>query len=636
MTRIDLGKVGLTHGGNWSSQSSYERLTYVLYLEDGCGYIALRNNIGVTPGTDSTAWAKAAQAGKSIYQLCVQHGTFVGTEAEFVAEYTAAVAAAQSAATAAGEAAAAAAEVAAATTAAETARAAAETARVAAEAARAAAETSRASAETTRQNQETARQTASAAAVQACATAKEAADAAAVAADAAADDAKNLPYIGENGNWFVYDVEAGEYVDSGEHAQGPEGPTTVMHPVTYAELKALRDGGNLKPGHWSRLTDYQCVTTQAGTQAVNHPFDILIRADSASSLNENCYAAPHAGDTYFANQHLEAWKFKYTIDNERFAWGGYVHGKFFFAPSVSLNLSRAESQDTENVYGKAWELPAEYAQQLEIQYLYSKDETLFDWSDYLSAIPTDTIISDYAFRINDFGGGAVMNACTSEGKGVIYEMLDEYGNKLGFDFKNIQILTKVDEDGHYDADGTEVYAYTFNIATPMGMFDLSNDFQGFHAKSTVETPSDIISRNVWLASMADAPQIIISDNTFGALCYGNTFGADCSGNTFGALCYGNTFGADCSGNTFGAFDQNNEFGNYNLAYCDIAPYFKRNIVVFESENENPDLCFRRFGQMENKTIEISGGSYTRMTIAMNSRNQIKQYNEADLVQEETV
>ncbi len=31
---------------------------------------------------------------------------------------------------------------------------------------------------------------------------------------------KTVPYIGENGNWFLYDIEKGEYVDSGESSHG--------------------------------------------------------------------------------------------------------------------------------------------------------------------------------------------------------------------------------------------------------------------------------------------------------------------------------------------------------------------------------------------------------------------------------
>ena len=91
---------------------------------------------------------------------------------------------------------------------------------------------------------------------------------------------------------------------------------TAAVPTTYAELVALRDGGNLVPGTWYRITDYVCTTTQADTQSAEHPFDIIVRADDASHLNENAYAAHHEGDTYFANCKLEAWELKYSLDND--------------------------------------------------------------------------------------------------------------------------------------------------------------------------------------------------------------------------------------------------------------------------------------------------------------------------------
>ncbi len=106
---IDLGKVAITAGGNWKNNVTYEALTLVVFAAldggDGCGYISLKNNLGVTPGTDETTWKKAAEAGQSIYTLCVAHGTFVGTEQEFVAAYNAAVQAATDAAAAASSAA---------------------------------------------------------------------------------------------------------------------------------------------------------------------------------------------------------------------------------------------------------------------------------------------------------------------------------------------------------------------------------------------------------------------------------------------------------------------------------------------------------------------------------------------------
>ena len=110
MQKIDIGKVAITLGGTWDANTSYERLTHVILDDDGCGYISLKDNIGIKPGTDVTAWQMATKAGKSIYELCVSHGTFVGTEDEFVAKYNAAVDGAETAAQRANEAAASATE----------------------------------------------------------------------------------------------------------------------------------------------------------------------------------------------------------------------------------------------------------------------------------------------------------------------------------------------------------------------------------------------------------------------------------------------------------------------------------------------------------------------------------------------
>lgn len=140
-------KVGITVKEPWSADISYEVLDITLYAVenggDGCSYIAIRANQGVTPGTDDTVWVKATQRGQSIYDLAVKYGDFEGTEAEFEAEYEAAVHAAQSAAQSASDI--------------EARVEANEAARVTAERARSDAETARSSAETARINAENAR-----------------------------------------------------------------------------------------------------------------------------------------------------------------------------------------------------------------------------------------------------------------------------------------------------------------------------------------------------------------------------------------------------------------------------------------------------------------------------------------------
>jgi len=54
--------------------------------------------------------------------------------------------------------------------------------------------------------------------------AEEAANAAKLDADRAEEARDKSPVIGENGNWFVWNAAAGDYVDSGVGAAGPAGP----------------------------------------------------------------------------------------------------------------------------------------------------------------------------------------------------------------------------------------------------------------------------------------------------------------------------------------------------------------------------------------------------------------------------
>lgn len=88
-------KVGVTVKEPWAANISYERLDMTLNAiengGDGCAYTALKDNIGIKPGTDPTVWAKSSERGQSIYDYCVEYGLFEGTEEEFAQTYTDAV-----------------------------------------------------------------------------------------------------------------------------------------------------------------------------------------------------------------------------------------------------------------------------------------------------------------------------------------------------------------------------------------------------------------------------------------------------------------------------------------------------------------------------------------------------------------
>ena len=147
--------------------------------------------------------------------------------------------------------------------------------------------------------------------------------------------------------------------------------------IRYSALVSLRDSGNLKPGTWYRITDYQTTSVKQDTLCAGHAFDILVLAISDSKLSEDAKVIEHDGETYFNENNLNAWKIKYCLDN---------------------STSR------------------------------------FDW------------VSQY------------------EGTGVIYDMIDEWGNEAPYDFKNIMFLQWVSyNDGDYD-DDTWCYTFTkFNV-----------------------------------------------------------------------------------------------------------------------------------------------------------------------------
>lgn len=97
-----------------------------------------------------------------------------------------------------------------------------------------------------------------------------------------------------------------------------------MQAVTYAELKALRDGGELVPGMWYRITDYVTMINEYLTESTGqvtpthmksagHPFDVVVMAISTSEISQDARAIQHEGDEYFANSDLNSWQIRYRF-----------------------------------------------------------------------------------------------------------------------------------------------------------------------------------------------------------------------------------------------------------------------------------------------------------------------------------
>lgn len=245
--------------------------------------------------------------------------------------------------------------------------------------------------------------------------------------------------------------------------------------ITYSDLVTLKSGGNLVPGTWYRITDYQCTTSQADTSAATHQFDVVVLALSEDTLSEEARAMKHSGDTYFSGSTVNAWKIWYCLDN---------------------------------------------------------DTTRFAWAD------------------------------TTNGKGVIWRMIDEWNNDCPYDFKNIL----------YNSGGT--YFYTFDASLNNVHSDLTlHNGEDFSSRKLGVCTNNTLKefRNTYggsgyniYVSQSELPfnYFSLTAVTGGALCSYNTFGLRCKNNTFvGGVFFENNFDDFCTGNTFFNGLSRNMIGN---------------------------------------------------------------------------
>ena len=94
---------------------------------------------------------------------------------------------------------------------------------------------------------------------------------------------------------------------------------------TYTTIRNLKSAGELVPGKFYRITNYQTTCAQSGCTSAGHRFDIIVKAIDNSHFSELASAAHTEGDTYFANSKLEAWKLWYCFDEDaRFSWPDVV------------------------------------------------------------------------------------------------------------------------------------------------------------------------------------------------------------------------------------------------------------------------------------------------------------------------
>lgn len=415
-------------------------------------------------------------------------------------------------------------------------------------------------------------------------------------------------------------------------------------PISWGDLRTLRDSSKLIPGHQYRIIDYQCTTTQEDTQSAEHQFDIIVTADSTNKLNEKARACLHDGDTYFKDSNLAAWQLWYSLDNntKRFAQADTVSLDIYLdipdqIQVVSIKLPVTSTTIIDGVTYYYWNY-AGYS------YMTSKD-------------PAALIVGDSIYFEEDAESTAptsIYNNQTSieyikRPTGVIYRMIDEWNNDCPYDFKNIQFKRyKITSSNSSSLEGT--YLATKAISD-IGLEIDNNDSKMFYTFSylgELNTQADYNGRTLGDASVIgntlqsdDSSPYGVHGNTIkyyfdigienskpiqslnnivfltytGEVyygCYSNSFGNNCTNNSFGNSCTNNSFSDDnqfiifgdsCIENLFYNSCRNTIFGQWccdNLINCCNAivfgdncntNYFGQNCNYISFGNNCTDISF---------------------------------------------
>ena len=436
--------------------------------------------------------------------------------------------------------------------------------------------------------------------------------------------------------------------------------------TTYSELKALRDSAGLSVGTWYRITDYETtVYNNANARAAGHPFDILVMATDVNQLSEDAKAVHSVRDTegYFAHANLAAWKLKYSLDNDtaKFVWASDGGEKYTVTlPEIGLlELTPVSTNDT-TYEGCPYKFTSTFSgMQLSI---YLAHLELQEGEEFIHNV---LVIEGMGQEMVDqFPVTSIVHENQAPGKGVIWEMEDEYNNLCPYDFKNIQfkrclisstqdspseeecaffgkyVGLELEEtpklpEGYYINTEDTKYLYTFSVISADGSVednslgvDLTSAGMGIlhlcaenRMRPNINASSFALdlNNNVFVAncnSIEDMMNIIQMGNTFGVMCQGNTFvnmtmenvfGNECWYNTFGNECYDNSFGNGCDNNSFGNDCWENSFGN-NCYYNSFGNECRYNSFGnYFQNNSFGNYCYRNsFG---NNCDSNSFGNY---------------------------
>lgn len=220
--------------------------------------------------------------------------------------------------------------------------------------------------------------------------------------------------------------------------------------LTYEELVYFKQNGFLTPGHQYRIIDYTATTIDPETRSAGHRFDIIVTANSFYEIDENARACQNdQGESYFKNCNLEKWKIKYSLDNNDliYTWAQKKRTGVNVDFDQTLIPTDLISDNSTKYEG--------YPYHYEIRLVEGGQEIAYIF--YAKSASGDNIECIFDMELNkEVVQSAPMTFNLTpinqeNGKGVIYHMIDEWGNEAPYDFKNIQFKRyKINDDNYND------------------------------------------------------------------------------------------------------------------------------------------------------------------------------------------
>lgn len=241
------------------------------------------------------------------------------------------------------------------------------------------------------------------------------------------------------------------------------------------------------------------------------------------------------------------------------------------------------------------------------------------------------------------------------GKGVIYRMIDEFGNDCPYDFKNIRFKHPADPEAFPD------YYYTFNSGYTTGNTDfslqgLAKEVYGNKIQPYIVSGKQVLNANLFggVKCYGNVLDYGCLNNVFMDMCALNVLGSECNSIIFGKNGANNILGSSCSNIRLGDYCYKNTIGRncYNIKTSSadstvVYHYFQHNIVnegcsdlrLVGAETSSSSRHVQRYNitaatkGYTDVPLEIQcrrGTGYERK-VARNSAGDLKIYIEADLV-----